>query len=176
MMKELEALQIMHRAELIDGKICPLPSPDPQRQDLAGGLYAEIRCYLQAKKQPGHVYIAPVPVFPEGKNTGRHCLIPDVFVVCDETRVHRDGIYGAPDWAVELTGPKTSPENLSRKRALYERGGMREYWLISPEKQEVTVTLFRPGSEPAAETYSFREAVSPSLYPFLTVRMADLLY
>jgi Uma2 family endonuclease len=64
---------------------------------------------------------------------------PDLSVVCDPTKLDERGCRGAPDWVVEVLSPATASHDLILKRRIYERAGVREYWLVHPTDQVVTV-------------------------------------
>ena len=72
-------------------------------------------------------------------------LKPDVLVVRDSSKVRRDGIHGAPDWVVEVLSPSTAGHDHIRKRRVYERAGVREYWLVHAIDRIVTV--YRRGAQ-----------------------------
>ena len=173
--EDIEALPQGERAELIDGEIFMMSTPGTNHQDLVGGLYAEIRSHIRSKKKPCHVFIAPVTVFLDAKKTKRHWYEPDVFVVCDKEKIQKDGIYGAPDLVIEVLSPGTASKDRFLKAYMYEKYGVKEYWIVSPDEGEVIVNLFSRDSEPRISTYSFEEEISPSLYPDLKMKIADLL-
>jgi Uma2 family endonuclease len=62
-----------------------------------------------------------------------------VLVVCDPAKLDRRGVRGAPDLVVEVLSPGTSSHDHVRKRRVYERAGVAEYWLVHPLDRMVTV-------------------------------------
>ena len=126
-LNELEALPENQRAELIDGEIFLISSPTPEHQELVGELYAEIRDHLRARKADCRAYVAPLTVYLDSKKTKRHSVEPDVFVVCDPDKKHKDGIYGAPDWVIEVLSPSTASKDRLLKAYWYEAFGVKEY-------------------------------------------------
>jgi Uma2 family endonuclease len=64
---------------------------------------------------------------------------PDVLVVCDASKLDRRGVRGAPDFVVEVLSPGTAAHDQVRKRRVYERAGVKEYWLIHPVDRIVTI-------------------------------------
>ena len=66
---------------------------------------------------------------------------PDMVVVCDRSKIDEKGCKGAPDLVVEILSPSTARRDLREKLALYERHGVREYWVVQPSDQ--TVMVFR---------------------------------
>ena len=70
---------------------------------------------------------------------------PDISVICDRDKLDRYGCKGAPDLIVEILSPSTQRRDRLIKLELYQRAGVREYWLVSPEEQTVQVLLFTNG-------------------------------
>lgn len=123
------------RYELIDGVAYLMaPAPDLPHQDIAGEIYRQLANQLEGKScRP---FIAPVDVrLPKRKEADSAVdtvVQPDVLVVCDSAKLDRRGVRGAPDFIVEVLSPATSGHDQVRKRALYERAGVREFWLVHP--------------------------------------------
>jgi hypothetical protein len=57
---------------------------------------------------------------------------PDLVVICDPSKLDDKGCRGAPDWIIEVLSPGTARKDQREKRNLYERHGVREYWLLHP--------------------------------------------
>lgn len=130
------------RYELIDG-VAYLMSPAPtlEHQDIAGEVYLQLRLALDDK--PCRVYIAPVdvrlPKRDEADELVDTVLQPDVLVVCKPGKLDRRGVRGAPDLVVEVLSPSTASHDHIKKRRVYERAGVREYWLVHPTDRLLTV-------------------------------------
>ncbi|WP_411830076.1 Uma2 family endonuclease [Metasolibacillus meyeri] len=56
-------------------------------------------------------------------------------IICNQDIIKRDGIYGAPDLVVEVLSPSTARRDKGEKKALYEKHGVKEYWIISPDEK-----------------------------------------
>ncbi len=130
------------RGELIDGVFYDMtPAPSFRHQDVAGGVYAQLRTKLRGKAcKP---YISPVDVLllNEGGGDGkaRNVVQPDVLIVCDRSKVTDKAMRGPPDWALEVLSPSTSRKDQIKKLDLYERAGVREYWLLHPIERVLTI-------------------------------------
>lgn len=70
---------------------------------------------------------------------------PDIFVVCDHGKLDSHGCKGAPDLVVEVLSPSTQRHDRLVKLDLYQRAGVREYWIISPEEKTAQVFLLQNG-------------------------------
>lgn len=130
------------RYELIDGVAYLMaPAPDLSHQDVAGEIYRQLANSLQ--DNPCRPYIAPVDVrLPEAGEVDEQIdtvVQPDVLVVCESSRLDRRGVRGAPDLVVEVLSPSTASHDHVRKRRVYERAGVREYWLVHPVDRMVTI-------------------------------------
>ena len=71
---------------------------------------------------------------------------PDITVVCDPFKLDERGCRGAPDWIIEVLSPTSAGHDQVRKLALYERHGVREYWLAHPDDRIVTVYRLERGA------------------------------
>lgn len=121
------------RWELIEGQAWSM-SPAPMRghQELSGKLFLEIGTFLKGK--PCKVYDAPFDVFlPKGEESDDEVdtvVQPDLVVICDRSKLTKRGARGAPDWVIEILSPRTAKKDFETKFHLYERHGVREYWIV----------------------------------------------
>jgi Uma2 family endonuclease len=130
------------RYELIDGFAFVMsPAPSVPHQDLLGALYRQIANGLDAS--PCRPFIAPVDVRLPKRNEADDAVDtvvqPDLMVVCDPAKIDARGIRGAPDWIIEILSPGTAGHDQIVKRSLYERNGVREYWLVHPDDRVLTI-------------------------------------
>jgi Uma2 family endonuclease len=100
----------------------------------AGGIFRQAANALLGK--PCRPFVAPVDVRLPKQNEADELIYavvqPDVLVDCDSNKLDRRGVRGAPDWVVEVLSPATAGHDQIKKLQLYERHGVREYWLIHP--------------------------------------------
>ena len=124
------------RHELIDGEHYVTPSPATVHQRLVGRLYLALGNWLQ-DHPIGEVFLAPFDVV-----LSRHDVVePDLLVVLSDqsdivTPAH---VRGAPALVIEVLSPGTRRRDLGLKRLLYDRVGVREYWLVDPDDRTVTI-------------------------------------
>ena len=71
---------------------------------------------------------------------------PDISIICDRSKLDDRGCLGAPDWVIEVLSPSTISHDQITKRALYERAGVREYWLVHPGDRLVTIYTLIAGA------------------------------
>jgi Uma2 family endonuclease len=140
------------RLELIDGELFVTPSPSPMHQDISGNLYTLFRNVVFESGR-GRVYYAPLDV-RLAENT---IVQPDLIIILSDRRLvlTTARVEGAPSLAVEIISPSTSAYDRVRKRDLYARYGVPEYWLVDPEAE--TITVF---SDPQGGRYRAEQTVS----------------
>jgi Uma2 family endonuclease len=123
------------RWELIGGIAYQMSAPTRKHQALAGLIHGRLFAFLEGKSCK--VYIAPFDVLlPELSETDdddvTNVVQPDVVVFCDKDKLTKAGAKGAPDIAFEVLSPSTTKKDLREKFDLFQRMGVREYWLIDP--------------------------------------------
>jgi Uma2 family endonuclease len=165
------------RYELIDGSAYAMsPAPDLAHQEVAGEIYHQARSALQGK--PCRAFIAPVDVrLPKQDEVDERVdtvVQPDVMVVCDSSKLDRRGIRGAPDWVVEVLSPSTSGHDQIKKRTIYERHGVPEYWLIHPIDRVLTVYSLVNAEYGKPEIYELRGETRVNVLPDIVIQWDDL--
>lgn len=136
------------RWELIDGVPYNMtPAPSRKHQEILVALTVVLQPIFAGENC--RLYVAPFDVrLPEGKEKEdeiRTVVQPDLVVVCDPQKLDEKGCVGAPDLIVEITSPSTAGKDLKEKLDLYERRGVREYWIVHPTDE--TVMVFRQDSQ-----------------------------
>ena len=136
------------RYELIDGYAYAMsPAPTRRHQYVVLELARQIATVL--KGTPCCPYIAPfdvrLPRDNEADDDVDTVVQPDISVICDPAKLDERGCRGAPDWIIEVLSPSTSGHDQIVKRALYERVGVREYWLVHPVDNVVTIYVLAAG-------------------------------
>lgn len=128
------------RWEIIDGVAYSMaPAPSDDHQSISVELTTQV--HTQLRGQTCQVRQAPYDVRFENSDQTTKVVQPDLLVVCDRSKITARGLVGAPDWIVEILSPYTAGKDQILKRALYEKHGVREYWLVHPVDR--IVTLYR---------------------------------
>ncbi len=125
------------RHELIDGEHYVTPSPNRKHQAIVGNLYYVIRQYLE-NRRAGRIFAAPFDVLFSKFDV----VEPDLLFVSAERLeevLTPEHVRGAPDLVVEVGSKGTQKRDETVKRRLYERGGVKEYWVVDPERDTVRV-------------------------------------
>lgn len=153
------------RMEYIDGEIVYLAAPNTLHQDIAGGIYAEVRSYIRGNKGKCRTFIAPYDV-----QLGRNQVQPDVLVVCDpEEKINEKKCVGAPDWIVEVTSSDFRTD-YTKKLELYKNSGVREYWIVDPDEEQVIVYFFEENN--SILFYDFKQPIPVNIYKDAPVQLS----
>jgi Uma2 family endonuclease len=150
------------RYELIDGVAYAMAEPLRAHQDIVGALFRQIANVLDGS--PCRPYLAPLdvrlPVAGSADAEIDTVVQPDILVVCRTEKLDERGCLGAPDWIIEVLSPQTAGHDQIVKRDLYERHGVKEYWLIHPGDRVVTVYALQAGRFGRPDIYEFSAMVT----------------
>ena len=145
------------RAELIDGEVILMaPAPSRGHQGISVELTRQFANYLEGKKCKAYHAPFDVRLFEKDGDTPEDVdtvVEPDITIVCDPSKLDDRGCKGAPDMVVEILSPSTQRHDRLVKLGLYQRAGVREYWIVSPEEQTVQVFLNKDASLLPHEVY-----------------------
>jgi len=157
------------RAELIDGQIFYFASPKTIHQELVVQIASELNLHIRRRNGTCKVFVAPMDVcLDEDEKT---LLEPDVFVICDKKKIHEDACYGAPDLVIEVASKSTKKRDYGIKMMKYRSAGVKEYWIVDPDRKTVFTCWFE--DESINCLYSFEDEISFRLFPEVTVRIQD---
>jgi Uma2 family endonuclease len=134
------ALEDERPAQVVDGVLFMTPSPTPDHQALVGRLWRELVAY--ADQHGGRAFFAPLDVVLRAERPAQ-VVQPDAMYF-SPARVDRVGpkhAVGAPDIAIEVVSHAHARFDGTRKRALYEEHGVREYWMVPPHTERIEVLV-----------------------------------
>lgn len=126
----------LHRLELIDGELYVSPAPNLFHQRVSSNLMYALEQHIRPKRL-GVAYAAPVTVrFADGS-----VVQPDILYLSRErAELLSNGIVtGAPDLVIEILSRSTKRVDVTKKKALYERFGVPEYWILNHEIPDASV-------------------------------------
>ena len=98
---------------------------------------------------------------------------PDISVICDRSKIDDRGCNGAPDFIIEIVSPSSRKMDYTTKNALYSDAGVREYWIVDPEKQRTTI--YRYEEDAAPMVLPFQQDITVGIYGDLNINIAELL-
>ncbi len=157
------------RAELIDGQIYYMAPPSRIHQEIAGTLYRKIANYIESKKGSCKPYIAPFAVFLNEND--KNYVEPDISVICDKSKLTDSGCVGAPDWIIEVVSPSSRRMDYFTKLFKYRSAGVREYWIVDPAKDRVTVWNFENDDN---NEFTLSDSVKAGIYSDLVIDFSQI--
>ena len=166
--------------ELIKGKIFKMsPAPGRRHQQISWELVKQFSVYLDHKDCKA--YHAPFDVrLPDKKKSKADNHIytvvqPDICIICDAAKLDERGCLGAPDFIIEIVSPATVRKDLNEKYRLYEESGVREYWIVQPNDQLVTVFELNDLQKYALrKIYSSTEEVPVGIFPGFSIQLEEV--
>lgn len=128
------------RAELIDGRIYDMAPPNRIHQKLINQFTKVLGHHIEKNNGSCEVYPAPFAVFLNKDD--KTYVEPDISVICDKNKLDNRRCNGAPDFIIEIMSPSSRKMDYSTKNTLYSDAGVREYWIVDPEKEHTTPNRF----------------------------------
>ena len=139
---KLQEIDDDKRYELIDGVPYLMASPRVSHQDILFEIGYQLKTYLKGKKC--RAFIAPLDVKLSGEKDNKkefNVVQPDIMVVCDQNKITEKNIQGAQDLDIEITSPNNPAHDKLVKLNLYQKFGVKEYWIVSREEKIISVFL-----------------------------------
>ena len=159
------------RAELIDGQLYNMAPPSRIHQKLSTKLASILDRYISENNGACEVYSAPFAVNLNADD--KTYVEPDISVICDRNKLTDRGCDGAPDLVIEIVSPSSRRMDYSTKNTLYTDAGVREYWIVDPEKERTTVYRYEDDAAPII--YPFTDGVPVGIFPELSINISELL-
>jgi Uma2 family endonuclease len=162
------------RRELLEGEIVVSPSPNTRHQNVLGRLFVAFANHL-AVHGGGQVFVAPYDVVLD-----EHTVVePDLVFLGDTDLdiITEANVQGVPTLVAEVVSH--SRTDRVRKRDLYSRHGIGEYWVVDPDADRVEVSRLTAGggethTYPKPELFEVGERVSPGCLPALFIELDQL--
>ena len=152
------------RYELLKGELVMSPSPKEIHQHISGSLYLKLGAFVR-ERSLGKVYFAPFDVVLSDTNV----VQPDLLFVSNARAdiITPDNVQDAPDLVVEILSPATAERDRTLKLDLYAQYGVKEYWIVDPDAETITVLLRGESGFDVVSVYGEREILrSPTLEEF----------
>ena len=170
--------------ELINGQVYMMARPNTNHMTIETNIVTTFKNYLKGKScRPFN----ETDVFLSDDTN----VVPDVMIVCEPEIIKSDGIYGTPDLIVEIASPSTARRDRMEKFAVYEKYGVKEYWIVSPQEKRVEVYIRKDNKLVLDDVYSVyrdfewkhlteeqkskvKQAIKVSLYDDFSVKLEDI--
>lgn len=103
--------------------------------------------------------------------TIKNYVEPDISVICDPDKLNDKGCVGAPDWIIEIVSPGSRSTDYTTKLFKYRTAGVKEYWIVDPDKNRVMVYNFNLND---MNEYSFTDDIPSGIYSEFTINLSVL--
>jgi Uma2 family endonuclease len=159
------------RHELIDGAHYVTPAPVTVHQRLLGALYVALHQYLE-NHPIGEVFLSPIDVVLSDHDV----VEPDLLLVLDDQSdlVTEKHLVGAPALVIEILSPTTRARDRGIKRRLFERTGVREYWLVDPRDAAIDVYRARQCELGLESSFMAGDTLTSPLLPGFALELRSL--
>ena len=158
-MDDIYVLPDGQRAELIEGQIYYMAPPGWGHQAVSRKLHQAIANYIDSNNGTCEALAAPFAVFLNAND--ETYVEPDISVICDLSKLDDKGCHGAPDWIIEIVSSGSRSKDYMIKLFKYRNAGVREYWIVDPDKKMTMVYGFE---KDIVEQYHFGEDVPVGIY------------
>ena len=150
------------RAELIDGVLIFLEAPTFTHQEMVTEILLDFGFYI--RKNKGLCRVLPSPLDVQIDCDDRTIVQPDIALICNEERITRKGIYGAPDFCIEIVSDSSRKRDYGIKVQKYMNAGVREYWIVDRKREKIVCYWFEGEDAPEISMYTFRDKVPVRIY------------
>ncbi len=165
------------RWELIEGEAYNMsPAPGTTHQTVSGEVFSIIHNYLEDK--PCRVFAAPFDIFlpdeDEPEDEINTIVQPDIVVLCDDEKLSEKGITGPPDIVIEILSPSSMTRDQITKRDLYEKKGIKEYWIFDPAGKIVWKYVLINGEYGKPDVFDYKSTHSFKVLPELSLNLTKV--
>lgn len=169
-LEQYEALPEEKRTEVFDGIVYDMASPSQIHQRILLKLSSVLDSYMERKK--GSCVVIPSPFDVVLSEKPLILVQPDIMIVCDKEKLDEQRCNGAPDFIIEIVSPSNPSDDYIKKAYYYKNYGVREYWIVDPERKTVTVNYFEKNK--VSIQLSFESAVKVNIYDDLYINFTDI--
>ena len=171
---DIYALPDGERAELIDGHIYYMAPPSTRHQRISSFISWKISEYIHTNQGTCEVFAAPFAVHLD--ETNNTYVEPDISVICDPNKLNDKGCISSPDWIIEIVSPASKRMDYYTKLFKYRTAGVREYWIVDPDKDRIFVYHFvaESAEEESMEEYTLKDSVKAGIYDELVIDFGDM--
>ena len=159
------------RMEIIHGEVFMMAAPGTSHQLISGEIFRQLANFLDGKNCRAIAAPFAVRLFEKDGDAPKDVdtvVEPDISVICDRNKLDKHGCKGAPDLIAEVLSPSTQRHDQLVKLNLYQRAGVKEYWIADPAKKQVTVYSFEQES---MMEYLFTDEIPVGIYEGFSIKI-----
>ncbi len=160
------------KEEWIDGNLMMSPRPQYNHVEMEGSLYSKLKDYFSGKckvAMEGALFLTKenpcelkkdlnkLRVLVRGKGAE---FVPDVAVYCDREQIFKRGFLGVPQLVVEILSPGNADDDTIKKKEVYEKFGVPEYWIASPMSRKIYIYTLEDDRYKLSGEYNFKEGIN----------------
>lgn len=120
--------------QVVNNRLVMSPAPNSAHQRISRDIFRQLDRFVEQNKL-GEVFYAPVDVYIDEENVYE----PDIFfIAADRLSIVQNNVYGVPDLIIEILSPGSEKIDKVEKKEVYERCGVKEYWMVHPLTKKVT--------------------------------------
>ena len=165
------------RWEIIDGIPYMQAAPTWQHQSISRELMLQFGGYLSNSQC--QVFAAPFDLrlaeLEEKDEDVANVYQPDLLVICDKSKLKGTGYYGVPSMVIEILSPSTVRHDRLLKFNIYEKFGVKEYWIVEPDAKLVSVFVLQDNNRYGrTELYTETDNVTVSIFPDLVIDLSKV--
>jgi Uma2 family endonuclease len=157
--------------QLIGGELIEMTSPSIYHQELVLSFVTEFRTFLN-KDKIGKVFVAPLDVYFSETEVYQ----PDILLLLSDSfsKIKENKIEGSPDLIVEVLSPSTAYYDLKHKKSIYEKKGVKEYWIVDPIDKTVEIWDNKNGKFYLASELSKTDTAKSNLLTGLEIKLSEV--
>jgi len=161
------------RYELIDGEVFCLEAPNYYHQMVVAELFVSFYSWFKGKKCRPLTSPFDVTLFKEESN--RNVVQPDIIVICDTEKVDEHGRYrGVPSLVVEVLSGSTRRNDMIKKTNLYMQTGVKEYWIVDPDKKQIYIYNFEESDVKDFKTCMHGDSIRSETFEGLEIELSQI--
>lgn len=175
------------KEEWIDGVVMMSPRPQTNHMELEGFLYIGLQNYFKGKCRvaiESSLWLTnenPIEIkkdltkLKELINSKKGEVVPDIAVYCDKEQIIRRGYLGIPQLIVEVLSPSNYTDDTEKKKELYRKYGVPEYWIADPTSKTIFIYILENGYYELKGEYKFlEEEIKSARFKDLVVDIKDI--
>lgn len=157
--------------QILEGELIMTPAPFVSHQRISRRLFLQLDQFVERNKL-GEVFYSPFDIVLNNTNV----LQPDILFLSNEHKklLTEKNLRGAPDLVIEIISPSTAYYDLFDKKEIYEKFGVKEYWLVDPKKEWIEIYSLENGGYQLHQRAQKTDTVQSKLLNGFIIELKEL--